>query len=434
MPVPRSAFVGGVTASFFNGTTFSGPVLATRRYAELDHNWNWVAPAAGVDPKDFSVRWSALLKVPAAGDYQFELQRRRCDATADIERYTIRIEGAGAVKVEAPCSARDAGDSPAVTVHFDSTRPRRLTVEYAHRSRDFAPAITLVWRAPAQAMLDQAVAAARRSDVVLAFVGLNAWLEGEEMPVQIPGFAGGDRTDIAVPAPQRALLRALEATGKPVDHRPAKRLGRRRSAQKAQRRARSCRPGTAASRVAMRSPTSSPAPTTRVAACRSPSIAGTTSSPPFSDYAMTGRTYRYFTGSPEYPFGHGLSYTNFAFSALSIRSPHLAAGTAQQVSIRVRNAGKLAGDEVVQLYVAPERRDAPLRSLKGFERVHLAPGEERVVQFQLGPRDLAFADAKGVMRIVPGEYRIWVGGGQPGTGAPGAAAAFRMTGELALQP
>ncbi len=161
---------------------------------------------------------------------------------------------------------------------------------------------------------------------------------------------------------------------------------------------------------------------------------GTDQLPPFSDYAMTNRTYRYFSGSPEYPFGHGLSYTNFAFSALSIRSPHLAAGTAQQVSIRVRNAGKLAGDEVVQLYVAPERRDAPLRSLKGFERVHLAPGEERVVQFQLGPRDLAFADAKGVMRIVPGEYRIWVGGGQPGTGAPGAAAAFRMTGELALQP
>jgi beta-glucosidase len=433
VPVPRSAFVGGVTASFFNGTTFSGPVVATRRYAELDHNWNWVAPAPGVDPKNFSVRWSATIKVPAAGDHRFELQRRRCDATADVERYTIRIEGAEPLKVEAPCSARDAGDSPAVTLHLESTRPRRLTVEYAHRSRDFAPAITLVWRAPARAMLDEAVAAARRSDVVLAFVGLNAWLEGEEMPVQIPGFAGGDRTDIALPAPQRALLRALEATGKPVvivlQSGSAVPLGV--EGAKARAIVQAWYGGEQGGRAIADVLTGAYNPGGRLPITV---YRGTDQLPPFSDYAMTNRTYRYFTGSPEYPFGHGLSYTNFAFSALSIRSPHLAAGTAQQVSIRVRNAGKLAGDEVVQLYVAPERRDAPLRSLKGFERVHLAPGEERVVQFQLGPRDLAFADAKGVMRIVPGEYRIWVGGGQPGTGAPGAAAAFRMTGELALQP
>jgi beta-glucosidase len=120
---------------------------------------------------------------------------------------------------------------------------------------------------------------------------------------------------------------------------------------------------------------------------------------------------------------------------LQLGSAETAAGATQQVSVRVRNQGSVAGDEVVQLYVGtPARSDAPLRSLKGFQRIRLGAHEERTVEFRLEPRDLAFADANGVMRIEPGEYSIWVGGGQPGTAAPGQAATFRMTGELALQP
>jgi beta-glucosidase len=162
---------------------------------------------------------------------------------------------------------------------------------------------------------------------------------------------------------------------------------------------------------------------------------GTEQLPPFADYSMHTRTYRYFAGSPEYPFGYGLSYTRFHYSDLKLASPNLAAGSPQQVSVRVRNEGATEGDEVVQLYVAtPARHDTPQRSLKSFARIHLRTGEERTMEFRLDPRDLAFADAKGVMRISPGVYEIWTGGGQPGTGAAGEKASFQMTGELELEP
>jgi beta-glucosidase len=155
--------------------------------------------------------------------------------------------------------------------------------------------------------------------------------------------------------------------------------------------------------------------------------------PPFADYAMANRTYRYFRGAPEYPFGHGLSYTRFAYSGLRVARPQVRAGDGREVRVTVRNAGRRAGDEVVQLYLAaPALAGTPQRSLKGFERVHLAPGEARTIAFRLDPRDLAFADETGTMRIRTAEYRLWVGGGQPGTGAAGAAAAFRVTGGATL--
>jgi beta-glucosidase len=435
VPVPRTALPGGVIATFFKGTDFSGPPLATRRYAEIDHNWNWIAPAKGVNPRNFSVRWSANFKPSAAGDYRFELQRRRCDAaTAEIERYAIRIEGAAPLRVEAPCSARDAGDSPAVTLHVGDTRPRKLTIEYAHRSPNFAPAITFAWRAPAEALRNEALDAARNSDLIIAFVGLNAWLEGEEMPVQVPGFSGGDRTDIRLPATQRALLAALETAGKPViivlQNGSALPLGD--EGKKARAIVEAWYGGEQGGRAIADVLNGAYNPAGRLPITV---YAGTEQLPAFADYSMKARTYRYFTGAPEYPFGYGLSYTKFGYSDVRLGTPQLSAGSTQSVSVRVRNQGVVAGDEVLQLYVsAPGRSDTPRRSLKGFERIHLAAGEERTVQFQLDPRDLAFADANGVMRIAPGEYRLWIGGGQQGTGAPGAAATFRMTGEAAFQP
>jgi beta-glucosidase len=150
---------------------------------------------------------------------------------------------------------------------------------------------------------------------------------------------------------------------------------------------------------------------------------------------MQGRTYRYFTGKPEYPFGHGLSYTKFSYSDLRIGSAKLPAGSAQDVTVSVRNTGSVAGAEVAQLYLTlPGVKGAPLRSLKGYERVELAPGETRTVRFNLSLRDLALAGEDGRMRILPAEYRLWIGGGQPDTGSPGLGGQFAVTGSQELEP
>jgi beta-glucosidase len=431
VPVPRTVFGAGIRAEYRNGTGFSGPPAAVRTEREIERNWNAVAPAPGVDPNAFSVRWTGTLKPPAPGDYSFQIEVRRCDPRTDTESFAIRIDGAKEERIASACAGNKAAGY-AVAVHFADTRPRRFTIEYAHRSPRFAPSFSFSWSPPVGALRAEAVTAARGADLIVAMVGLNAWLEGEEMPLRIPGFSGGDRTDLALPEAQRALLEALAATGKPliVVLQSGSALALGPIAARADAVLESWYGGEQGGRAIAEVLRGTVNPSGRLPVTFYRSAADL---PAFEDYSMRGRTYRYFGGEAEYPFGHGLSYTHFAYSGLAVGTPRLAAGAGLDVSARIRNAGKMAGDEVAQLYLSvPGRPGTPLRSLKGFARVHLAPGEERVVRFHLGPRDLAFADEDGTMRIVPADYFLWVGGGQPGTGAPGAGARFAVTEGLSL--
>jgi beta-glucosidase len=431
VPVPRTAFPGGLTATFYNSADFSGPAVATRTDKEIDFNWASIDPAPGVHPETFSVRWTGKIAVPAPGDYEFQFEtRRRCDVGNGTEDYRIHIQGTEDLKVSAKCNGRDQTFQP-MKVHFSDTTPRDFTLEFAHESSR-ASDISFSWKPPIKALRDEAVANARDADVVVAFVGLNAWLEGEEMPLKVPGFVGGDRTNIALPPAQLALLDAVSATGKPVvivlQSGSAIALGVDNAKARAVLEA--WYPGEQGGQAIAEVLKGTVNPSGRLPVTFYQS---TDQLPSFTDYSMKNRTYRYFTGKPEYAFGHGLSYTRFAYSAPVVAARRVAAGKDQTVKVRVRNTGKVAGDEVAQLYIAtPAVKGTPLRSLKGYQRVHLAPGETKTLTFRLIPRDMAFADAKGVMRIVPANYQLWVGGGQPGTGAPGAAGTFQVEGVLAL--
>ena len=433
LPVSRTALGQGVIATFYKGTDFAGQPVATRAYRDLDVNWNWITPAPEVDPSDFSVRFTGTITPPEPGVYRFALERRRCDAKAEVERYAIRIEGAAPVTVNEKCNARDSGGGSAnmVEVRFDDTRPRPFVIDYAHRHQapGYAPALTLVWQTPDGALRREALRTAEAADVIVAFVGLSAWLEGEEMDVNVAGFKGGDRTDIALPRPQAELVSALQATGKPVilvlQSGSAVALGPANGANAV---VEAWYPGEQGGRAIADVLTGAYNPAGRLPITF---YASADQLPGFADYAMKGRTYRYFAGKAEYPFGHGLSYTSFAYSAPKVTR----SGADRLVSVRVSNSGARAGEEVVQLYVSPPRAGSlPLRSLKGFERIRLAPGESRTVTFKLSPRDLAFADAAGTMRTRKGGYRLWIGGGQAGTEAPGARAMLTVTTAQNLAP
>jgi beta-glucosidase len=155
--------------------------------------------------------------------------------------------------------------------------------------------------------------------------------------------------------------------------------------------------------------------------------------PPFEDYAMKGRTYRYFDGTPLYPFGYGLSYTTFAYSSLKVPTAPVAAGSPVTAEVTVTNTGKVAGDEVVQLYLNfPSVSGAPLKALRGFQRVHLAPGASQQVKFELNPRDLSLVTEAGDPVVAEGEYTLSIGGGQPRIGAPFVAQAFNVKGTITL--
>jgi beta-glucosidase len=154
--------------------------------------------------------------------------------------------------------------------------------------------------------------------------------------------------------------------------------------------------------------------------------------PPFEDYAMKGRTYRYFEGTPLYPFGYGLSYTTFSYAGLSVPQT-VDAGSPLVAEVTVTNTGSKAGDEVAQLYIAfPNVPGAPLKALRGFERIHLAAGASQKVKFELKPRDMSMVTEAGDPIVAEGAYTISVGGGQPNTGAPVVSGIFNVKGTKTL--
>jgi len=245
-------------------------------------------------------------------------------------------------------------------------------------------------------LLAEAVAAMKDADVVLAFVGLNPNLEGEEMRVSIPGFAGGDRTDLKLPEPQEKLIAAAVATGKPVvvvltsGSALAVNYAAEHAAAVLQLWYGGEEAGTAIAET--------------LAGVNNPSgrlpvtfYRGVEQLPPFEDYSMDGRTYRYFKGDALYGFGFGLSYSKFAYSGIRAKRT----GKEAQISARVKNDSGREGDEVVQLYVSG---GGAIRQLRGFQRVHLAAGETREVRF--------------AVEAPKGKVKVSLGGGQPVGMAP----------------
>jgi beta-glucosidase len=266
-------------------------------------------------------------------------------------------------------------------------------------------------------------------------LGLSSRLEGEEMPVKIDGFSGGDRTSLELPKVQQALMETVVAAakGKPVVlvllNGSALSIGW--ADENVPAIVEAWYPGQAAGTAVADVLFGNVSPSGRLPITFYRSV---DELPPFDDYAMTGRTYRYFTGKPLYPFGHGLSYSRFAYAKLVV--PRQAAvGAPIAVSVEVRNAGAVAADEVVELYVTDVTASAPvpMRALKGFERVSLVPGEKRIVRFTLDDRALSLVGQGGTRVVEPGRFTIAVGGKQPGlVGTADAATTMVLSADLEL--
>jgi beta-glucosidase len=264
--------------------------------------------------------------------------------------------------------------------------------------------------------------AAKDADVILAVVGLTSDLEGEEAKLDIPGFSGGDRTSLDLPADQQQLLEAAKATGKKlvVVSMSGSALNLSWAKDNADAILHAWYPGEEGGAAVARILSGTANPAGRLPVTFYRSVADL---PPFEDYAMQGRTYRYFKGTPVYPFGYGLSYTTFTYGPIEVNR----GSDGVTVRTKLTNAGKVDGDEVAALYLEfPDSPGVPRLALRGFERVHLAAGEAKNMEFQLSPRDLSSVSEKGERRALAGRYRVTVGGGQPGTGAPGASAVFQL--------
>jgi beta-glucosidase len=419
----------GLTAVYFRNKDLSGKPVVSRIDPQVDFGFIRRLPAElGFTDfsatRDFSARWSGALIPPESTTYK------------------LSVEGAGGVRLWLDGKlllddwAQHEGPTTTTTeVKLEKGHSYALKLEYFYGGPAFFSGVRLLWSPVKGDDTPQAAAAAaREADVVVAVVGITADLEGEEMRRADlpPGFVGGDRTSLGLPKEEEDLLEAVKATGKPLV--VVLMNGSAMAVNWANRNANAILeawyPGEEGGAAVAETLAGVNNPAGRLPVTF---YKGVDDLPPFEDYSMKGRTYRYFEGQPLYPFGYGLSYSQFAYSNLKLSAANLKAGTSAEVDVDVRNTSQVAGDEVAELYLSfPRLPGAPIRALRGFKRVHLAPAKTQRVHFKLDPRDLSYVNEAGDHVVAAGTYRIHVGGGQPGTGAPGVEADFSMEGELKL--
>ena len=436
VPVPQTAFhpttnspVSGLKAEYFSNADFSGKPALVRTDAQIQFDWNAAAPAAGIPMKAFSVRWTGTLTPPGPGDYTFGIDEPHCYPCENHESFRVYLDS----KLVLSNTSFNRRPHPGTfQAHFNDTKPHTFRLDYSHRSPLFGAGVTLNWKAPVEVLRRQAVQLAGQADVVVAFVGLSPHLEGEEMPLHIPGFDGGDRTTLGLPQVQDELLQALAATGKPLV--VVLLNGSSLAVNWAQEHAAAILdawyPGEDGGTAIAETLAGSNNPAGRLPETFYKSVSQL---PPFTDYSMKDRTYRYFHGERLYGFGYGLSYSNFGYSNLHLSSAQIRAGQPLTVEADVKNTSRVAGDEVAELYIeyAP-KPGSPLRALKGFKRIHLTAGQTRRVSFTLDPRELSMATEKGDRMVLPGSYTVFVGGSQPVKGAHGVSGRFQINGQQEL--
>jgi beta-glucosidase len=376
-------------------------------------------PAEVSGKKSMGVEWTGYLTPPDSGDY---LVGVRADGFA-----TVMING----KTVAREFRTHGVEAKVGRVHLDKGLKVALTVNYGNMGGG-EPHAELIWAKVNNAPSPEAVTAAKNADVVIAVVGITSQLEGEEMPVSEPGFLGGDRTSIDLPEPEEALIQAVGATGKPlvVVLMNGSALAVNWAHEHANAILEAWYSGEEGGAAIAETLSGKNNPAGRLPVTFYKDIAQL---PHFEDYSMENRTYRYFKGKPLYPFGYGMSYSTFSYSDLSLPQTAVEAGDPVGADVTVTNTGKVAGDEVVQLYLKfPAVEGAPRIALRGFQRIHLDPGASQKVHFELKNRDLGMVTEDGNPIIAGGEYTISIGGGQPDTGAPGVTGHFRVEGRIAL--
>jgi beta-glucosidase len=319
----------------------------------------------------------------------------------------------------------NADDRDALLGNYNGTPSRSVTIlegirnAVSARTRIiYAPGSDIVrtaessWGERADDGFGEALAAADRADVVVMALGLNSRLEGEEGAANLSQWLG-DRIRIDLPAIQQRLFEAVSAKNKPIVL--VLMAGSPLAIPTECARARSVlfawypgeEGGTAVADVIFGDHN----PSGRLPITFVESI---DQLPPFTSYAMEGRTYRFMSAKPLFPFGFGLSYTEFRYSGLSLASS-ITAGETMKVSVKVKNAGKRPGHEVVQLYLTDLESSVrvPLRQLAGFSRIRLEAGAETDVAFELTPRMMSLIDDEGRRILEPGRFRVSVGGRQP---------------------
>ena len=390
----------GIQGEYFDNSKLEGKPVFTRIDDQINFYWESGSPSPKLPDDNFSIRWTGYLVPPATGTYAI--------GSWGMPTLEVNFEGKKILGTNTEHAAFHSEKS------FDLEAGKRYKIIYEYKNWTGDADAKLLWAFSDKSQLQKAVKIAQSSDAVILVLGLSQRLEGEEMSIKVDGFKGGDRTHLNLPKAQQDLMEAVKQTGKPVilvlmngsalsinwaaDNIDAI-LCAGYGGQEG---------GDAVADVIFGDYN----PSGRLPVTWYKSV---DQLPPFENYDMKGRTYRFFTGEPLYPFGFGLSYSNFSYSDLVVPKES-ETGKPVTVSVKVTNSGKMAGDEVIELYLTEEKASVlrPIRQLIGFERVNLRPGESKIIPFTISPRQFSMVNDKTQRIIQPGNFMITAGGKQPG--------------------
>ncbi|MHC4844033.1 MAG: PA14 domain-containing protein, partial [Planctomycetota bacterium] len=386
----------GLKVEFFNNKIFSGDPVVEKVESNVFLTSEFGVPYEGLEEENFSVRWSGSIVIP------------------ENAKYKLIAEGNENCKVYLNDKLIIDGKKSSSSEFLDlkSGAPYSFKVELVADIEEFD--LMMFWKIDQGDLADNAMAAAKESDIIIMAMGISNEIEGEELGVELTGFEGGDRTTIELPAEQQRLIKNIKSLNKPVI---LVLMGGGSFALPQENELcdailMAWYPGQAGGAALADVIFGDYNPGGKLPLTFYKS---TSDLPDFRNYDMEDRTYRFFKGQPLYPFGYGLSYTSFAYSDLEIPDT-IKAGENVGLSVKIENTGSVAGDEVVQVYVKDIEASVriPVHSLQAFKRIHLEPGETKTVQFNLSPKQIALLNDDMEWMVEPGEFVISVGGGQPG--------------------
>ncbi len=388
----------GLTGEYFNNPDLEGTPYEVRTDSVINFSWFNRAPLPGMNPENYSIRWHGYITAPQTGKYLISLSGDDGFRLIVDDQLMIDAWGEG-WKTEHNYMRFEAGS--------------KHSIEIEYYQKEWFSFISFEWGLPTENAEAKALEIAKQSDVIVFVGGLSPKLEGEEMKVNLSGFYGGDRVSLDLPAIQTEILKKLKALGKPMvlvlmngsalsvnwadDNIPAI-LEAWYPGQEG---------GTAIADVLFGD--YNPAGRLPVTFYKS-----SDQLPPFEDYTMEGRTYRYFKDDPLYSFGYGLSYTEFAYSHLEIPKA-ISTDEELKITVNLTNTGDYDGDEVVQLYIRHinSAYPVPIHALQSFKRTYLEKGKQKTISFTLSPKQLSVIDDNNRRVVLPGKIQVFIGGQQP---------------------
>ena len=387
----------GIKATYWNNREFRGEAAVTEQIlapialtTEGQHEFS-----TGVHLKDFCGKYETVYKASQSGEIAFKVKA--------FGRFELVVNGDTLFK-----AARWRPIPPRIPLSVEKGKEYRIEARFVQLG-DWPASLSLDFGTESPVSYDALIEKLNGINVVIYAGGISSLLEGEEMPIDIPGFKGGDRTNIELPAVQRNCLKALKQAGKRIVfvNCSGSAMGLVPETERCEAILQSWYAGESGGQAVADVLFGDCNPSGKLPITFYKNVQQLSG---FEDYSMKGRTYR-FMSDPLFPFGFGLSYTTFSIGTAHLSKTEIKTGDGVELTVPVTNTGRRDGTEIVQVYVRKANdTEGPLKTLRGFQRVEVAAGNTGQATINLPPVAFEFFEkASGNMCVASGEYELWYG-------------------------